>query len=215
MKPTNTKINPRDLGIYHIRDVKTLVKKVFKDGYSFEFRYESKKVMDCLEFEMGLFKHPRPLRISLRKFPNSKYIQLYHKLDGRRGHIIIKSTSHKDLYFLVQNLQKGRHGYRSNNKFDRYRSLYFAYEGLVKRKKYKFVAIRHSLSHPKIDNLRSLKVIKDIFGDDIIDIQNYKHRKKLQELHEELLKCTEEALTKLLLKLAKKSKERLGQFVII
>jgi len=204
-----------DIRLAHISDVKTLVEKIYSGGSVFEFRYETRSVLHSVEFEQELYHLPKPIEIKITKFPNSKLVELYNKFTKKRGWIVIKRTTNKYLYFLLQNLQTGYQGYRSNNKFDRYKALYLVYEGLAKVKKNKFKAIRHSLSHPKLYDKKALRIVVKLFGDDKIDVNKRRHLKILQNFHEELLEETKSLMVKELLKLAKRSKDQIGYFVII
>lgn len=212
---TKNIINPLEIGIYHILDVKTLIEKIYPNGSVFEFRHERRSAIDSVKFYLKLEKLPMPEEIKATNFPNSKLVVLHHRHNQRKTWIVIRNTTHKELYFLLQYFQTGYQGYKYNNKFDRYRSLYLAYENLVRQKRYKFVAVRHALSHAKLDNTKAVKTLLELFNDEKIDINKRKHAKILTNIHEELLKDTELALVKLIIKLSRKSQNRIGGYIIL
>ena len=206
----------KDLGIGYVLGKRTLVERIYDNKKFYEFIGEVKNLLHKVEFDDHIYKRRKPLKVNFAKFPPSIQVELYNKLSNKvEVFIIIKSSTNRTLYHLLQNYRIGENGYRSNNKFDRYRNLYMAYESLAKNKSYKFTAVRHGISHPSLDNARALRVISKIFKSDKIDIYNYKHRKILLGVHEELLKITERLLISRLWKLTRRPEMKLGAYLII
>jgi hypothetical protein len=204
----------KDLDIF-IGDAKTLLEKVYNKGSVYEFCTEVKKIKNKVEFESELYKLPLPIKITSQKIPISRYVRLTDCKNNYEFKIIVRITTEKKLYYLLGYYRTGASGYRYNNKFDRYKNLYMVYESLTKNKKYKYTAIRHAISHPEISNKKVLNVLCDLFNDDKINIEKYKHRKILQAVHEELLAETKKLLLINIWEKAKNSKEQIGYYTII
>ena len=88
------------------------------------------------------------------------------------------------------------------------------YEELEIDKKYIFAAIRHALSHPRRTQ-RVKDAIKEVFGEDQIDIDKRRHTRILREHQEELASICEQLLVKQIFSQLKPDTPRIGNFYII
>ena len=213
-QPMKKNIDIKNLSIYQIRDVRTLVEKIYPSQSEFSFFYETRSINHTLEFEQELYKLPKPKEVKITKYPKSKEVKLHFKSEDALGYIVVQSTSNENLYSLLGYYMTGRQGYRSNNKFDRFRNLYLVYEDLEQNKEYKFTAVRHAISHPRLTQKVENEIMA-LFKNAKIDISNRRHAKILEKLHEELLKKTEKLLMENLISKINTSTKRIGHLAII
>ena len=204
----------QDLSIRHIRDVRTLVKEIYPTYFTLYFYSETRGIKDTLEFERELYKKNPPLSIEIIKYPKSKEVLLDLKDKETPEHVIVQSSTNKRLYSLLAHFRNGRTGYQWNNKFDRFRNLYLVYEELEMKREYKFTAIRHAISHPRLT-----QKVKDeigiLFSAEMIDLTKRRHVQILKKIHEELIDVTEQLLIKQLLSQISPATRRVGEFIII
>lgn len=210
----NSKIE--DIKISWIGDVRNLVTEFYPDRkeYSFSFSKRPTTVLGWVMFLHEIYKQEKPLRIELTEYPPSKHVRLLHKGNGHEVFIIIKSSTNRELFNLLEKFKDGKVETYWSHKLERYRNLYMVYEALKGKKKYKFVAVRHAISHPYIANPRVRDAIKNLFGSEDINISRSSHRRIMRSIHEELYLEVEKILIKRIISVARTSEEKFGGYVI-
>lgn len=136
------------------------------------------------DLDNEISKQREKFKIEEIKIPLSKMIVFTSIKDGTEYHLLISKKNKARLYNLLVNYEKGL---SLVSREERYRNMYIVYEALCKNQKIELRAIRHSLSHPKLNDKKIVKVLHKLFGDEVINLNIYKHAKTFK-LWEKILK---------------------------
>ncbi len=145
------------------------------------------------------------------KLPKS-WLQEFPSKDDYIVGLIIQETTSPLLYDFISKFFFGSY---KNGREQKYKNVYFVYEGLAKAINPKFSSVRHALSHPELKDVKARKMVEVLFGSSRIDLAKRKHNLILKGLYLELEKEVTGLLDEECKSALKKSKEFLTDYRLV
>ncbi len=197
--------------ISHIRDIRSLIEIRYLDGREevLELR-EIKNLKERIDFEREF--RPTFEVIRIHKFPHSKRVNILNKKSGVVKILFIKEDTSTEFYDLLEKFSFGAY---INGRETKFKNVFLVYEALEKSPEYKFVAVRHAISHPKLTKDKTIITLKSLFGTERIDLKKRKHNLIFRNIYFELENKVHELLVHEIGNMLKGSKQSIGAYNIV